>query len=236
MSQIRDGVRNRLLLSLSDQDFLFLRSRLEPASYEVHDILISADVPISHVFFPETGQFSVVAKGAKDRAIEVGLIGREGMTQMVLVPGKDQIPLTCFAQVRGEGWKISGPDFAEALFERPGLLRLAIRYQQWMTIQACLVAVSLASYTIPQRLARWLLMVQDRADGDELPLLHQFLSMMLGVRRSGVTEAIHILEGEGAIRAVRAKILVRNRETLISLAAGSYGAAEAEYRRLVEER
>jgi CRP-like cAMP-binding protein len=108
-----------------------------------------------------------------------------------------------------------------------------MRFQQWMLIQASCAALSHGCYTIPERLARWVLMVHDRLDGDELPLVHQFLAMMLGVRRSGVTDAVHILEGKGAIRATRGNITVLNREVLQGVAGGSYGVAEAEYERLL---
>jgi len=107
-----------------------------------------------------------------------------------------------------------------------------LRYQQWMTIQVAHTALSHGSFTIAERLARWLLMSQDRT-GSTLPLVHEFLAMMLAVRRAGVTEALHILEGEGAIRASRGRIEIRNRDLLIELAQGGYGAPEAAYEHLI---
>ena len=86
---------------------------------------------------------------------------------------------------------------------------------------------------LEERLARWLLMSHDRAEGDELPLTHEFLALMLGVRRAGVTMATHLLEGRGVIRATRGQLMVVDRKGLEEIAGGTYGVPEAEYRRLI---
>jgi hypothetical protein len=99
-------------------------------------------------------------------------------------------------------------------------------------VQVAYTALSHGSYTIEERLARWLLMCHDRVDGDDLPLVHEFLSMMLGVRRPGVTIAVQTLEATGIIKAKRGHIIVQDRARLEEVAGGSYGVPEAEYRRL----
>jgi CRP-like cAMP-binding protein len=100
-------------------------------------------------------------------------------------------------------------------------------------IQTSHSALANGRYTIQERLARWLLMCLDRMDGDDLPLTHEFLSLMLGVRRSGVTEALHVLEGVNIVKAGRGTIRVLNRERLEEIAGGCYGLPEAEYNKLI---
>ena len=107
-----------------------------------------------------------------------------------------------------------------------------MRYTHVFMMQAAGTAYANAHFTVEQRLARWLLMMHDRADGDDLEITHEFLAMMLCVRRPGVTVATHVLEGNGLIRAKRGRITVLDRAKLIELAADSYGLAEAEYDRL----
>jgi len=116
---------------------------------------------------------------------------------------------------------------------RPGLHRHLLRFVQAFTVQVAQTALSNGSYTLEERLARWLLMCHDRVDGDVLSTTHEFLSIMLGVRRPGVTEALHILEGAHVIRAERGLVTVLDRAKLEQVAGESYGVAEAEYARLM---
>jgi CRP-like cAMP-binding protein len=101
-------------------------------------------------------------------------------------------------------------------------------------IQTAQSALANGRYTIQERLARWLLMCHDRLEGDDLPITHEFLSLMLGVRRSGVTEALHVLEGVQIVRTKRGRVHILDRGRLEDLASGSYGLSEAEYARLIE--
>jgi len=235
MSPDRDGVRNRILLKLSAAELGYVGPRLEPFQFNLHEKVIRPNTPITHVYFPDSGQLSVIAGARNAEPIEVGMVGREGTTDMVLVPGKDRSPFTYLVQMSGNGWRMSAEDYASALGRFPDMHFRAIRFLQWMMIQVSYAALSHGCYTIEERLARWLLMAHDRIDGDELPLVHQFVSMMLGVRRAGVTEAIHVLEGRKAIRATRGKITILDRAKLEEAAGGSYGVTEAEYRRLLED-
>jgi CRP-like cAMP-binding protein len=227
---VRSDVRNKILGNFSDEDFEYILPLLEKAELRLHDKLTRPHVPISHVYFPVSGLLSVVIGG--ETCVEVGLIGREGMTDMVILPG-DRTPLTILVQIAGEAWRVRAEDYAMAQIARPNLRVLSLRFQQWMTVQASYAALSHATSRIPQRLARWLLMAQDRIEEDQLPLVHQFLSTMLAVRRSGVTEALHQLEGKGAIKTSRARITIQDRTQLEKLAGETYGAAEAEYQRLI---
>jgi CRP-like cAMP-binding protein len=108
-----------------------------------------------------------------------------------------------------------------------------LRFVQAMNVQAASTAAANAHYALPERLARWLLMCHDRVDGDHLDLTHDFMSMMLAVRRSSVTVTLHTLEGTQAIRAVRGTVTVLDRNRLEEIAGESYGEAETECRRLI---
>jgi CRP-like cAMP-binding protein len=129
--------------------------------------------------------------------------------------------------------RISSDRLLEACDASASLRRLLTRYVHSLSIQASMTAASNARYALPERLARWLLMCHDRTDHDRMELTHEFLSMMLAVRRSGVTVTLHTLESTGAIRSERGVVLITNRSRLEEIAGDSYGEAEAEYRRLV---
>jgi CRP-like cAMP-binding protein len=110
-----------------------------------------------------------------------------------------------------------------------------LRYAQALSVQTSGTAFTNAEHTLETRLARWLLMCHDRVDGDDIQITHEFMSMMLGVRRSGVTTATHILEGNGLIRARRGGISILDRERLEEFADNAYGLPEAEYARIMAE-
>jgi CRP-like cAMP-binding protein len=135
----------------------------------------------------------------------------------------------------GHGLRLPTAALKVAISTHPALDRSLRRYTQAMAVQTSATAFANAEHTVEMRLARWLLMCHDRTDGDDLGLTHEFLSMMLGVRRPGVTTAIHVLEGNHLIRASRGLITVRNREGLETLADNAYGMPEAEYARLMAE-
>jgi CRP-like cAMP-binding protein len=123
--------------------------------------------------------------------------------------------------------------FTNILGSNPALQPLFLRYIHSCSLQMAHSALANARYSVYERLARWLLMVHDRLDGDDLPLTHEFLSLMLGVRRSGVTDQIHILEGGHAIKATRGNVKVLDRAKLRQIADGCYGVPEREYERLI---
>lgn len=224
--------RNYLLRSLSDTDLSLIKPKLERAALFVRRNLEEPDQPIREICFPEAGIISVVAKSG-ERRIETGLIGYEGMTGPTVVMGDDRSPHETYVQVEGEGLIMEADDLRAAMRDSPTLRDSLLRFVQAFMIQTAHTALANGRARIDERLARWLLMAQDRVCGDKLPLTHEFLSLMLGVRRPGVTDALHRLEGEGLIRAKRSLIMVRDRAGLVEVADGSYGGPEAEYRRLL---
>ena len=225
-------VRNRLLAALSPDDFSLLEPMLERVSLPLASVLIEADQPIQYVIFPESGFSSTVANTFEGR-IEVGLIGREGLVGLPVVLGTDRTPHTHMVQGVGEGLRIPSQDLTAMLAERPSIFKPFGLFTQSLIIQVAETAYANATFDIEARLARWILMVQDRVGGDEVLLTHDFLSMMLGVRRPGVTTATHVLEGTGSIRAKRGRIEIRDREKLVELAGDAYQTAEREYERMM---
>jgi CRP-like cAMP-binding protein len=192
--------------------------------------LIEPFQPISHVHFFEGGLSSEIAINADNTRIEVGCIGREGLSGLPVVLGTKSTPHRSFVQSGGKALRIRADDLQQAMDDLPLLRQLLLRYAQVFMIQITATALADGRYKIERRLARWLLMSQDRL-GDKLNLTHDFLALMLGVRRPSVTDALHALEGEQMIKAARGQITIRSREKLEELAGGAYGAPEAEYRR-----
>ncbi|EHK52755.1 Crp/Fnr family transcriptional regulator [Allomesorhizobium alhagi] len=224
--------KNRLLGLLDPQDMSLLSPHLERVELGLRDRLEQRGMPIKFVYFIEEGIGSIVARMAHGRDTEVGLLGHEGMTGTVAVLGGDLAPHECFVQAAGAAMRIPIAPFRDAFEQSPTLQRFLLQFVQCLMMQTSYTALANARLRLEGRLARWLLMCEDRA-GTELNITHEFLSIMLGVRRPGVTVAVQILEGNGLIRAMRGKIVIRDREGLIALADGSYGAPEAEYEKLL---
>lgn len=224
--------RNRLLRASSKADLALLTPWLEPVELKLRQSIEQANKPIRHVYFPESGIISVVAKSAGDQ-IEAGLIGREGMSGAAVVLGNHRSPNDAYVQMSGSGHRISAARLREALDESKGLHRRLQRFAHVLMVQIAQTAFANGKARIDERLARWLLMVHDREGDDHLALTHEFIAVMLGVRRSGVTDALHELEGKGLIRASRGAIEMVSRKGLIALAGGIYGVPEAEYERLL---
>ena len=226
------SITNRLLASLSSEDFAALQLHLEPVPLPVRQVLIDPNTPIKHIYFPEQGMASVT-NNSGDGKIEVGVIGREGMVGLPIVLGIDQTPYEHFMQIAGHGWRIAVQDLEQAMAQSSSLHRQLLRYAQASHVQASETAFANANSDVEARLARWLLMCHDRVEGSDIPLTHEFIAMMLGVRRPGVTVALHVLEGMQIIRAKRGVITVLDREKLEELAEEAYGLSEAEYTRLM---
>jgi CRP-like cAMP-binding protein len=224
--------RNKLLSSLSRSDFALLEPHLEPVTLSMRKVLEKPNSRITAAYFPECGFASVVAK-ANGKEVEVGLIGREGMTGMPIVLGNHRTPHSTYIQAAGDGQCIRATDLREAIQSSRSLQNTLLKFVQVFGVQTSHTAISNARSKLDQRLARWLLMAHDRLETDLLPLTDEFLSLMLAVRRAGVTEAVQALEARGLISRTRGRINVRNRQGLERVAAESYGVPEAEYRRLL---
>ena len=224
---------NGLLKTLSNDDRALLRPLLEKVTLVQEQSLFESYEPISHVYFFESGLSSEVVVALK--SIEVGCIGHEGCSGVPVLMGVEASPHKAFMQVGGEALRIPSPDLRALMNDSRTLREHLQKYAHVFMIQIAATALADGRYDVEQRLARWLLMCQDRL-GDELPLTHDFLAIMLGVRRPSVTDALHKLEGNLAIRAERGMITVKNRDILLETAGDSYGIPEAEHRRLITQQ
>ena len=227
-------VRNLLLAALSEADRGLLLPHLERVPLEREMVLVAPGERIKHVYFLEGGVGSITSLSDEGGRTEVGIFGREGMSGTSLLLGADRSPHETFIQVdHSHALRIEAAQFQDAIDTSRTLRELLLRYVQTMVVQMSQSTVGNARHQIEGRLARWLLMCHDRFDGDEIALTHEFMGMMIGAQRSGVTVALHVLEGTGMIRAERGKVTILDRAKLEDLAGDSYGMAEAEHRRLI---
>ncbi|MGC1355111.1 MAG: Crp/Fnr family transcriptional regulator [Xanthobacteraceae bacterium] len=225
--------RNRLLSVLSDDDFALLQPHLQREALPLLQDLERPNRRIERVYFIEAGIASIVAVQADGTRVEVGLIGREGMSGIAVVLGGDQSPHSTYIQVAGEGQRIAANELRTAMNASHALHSLLLKFAQVFMVQTAHTAVANARAHIDQRLARWILMAHDRTGDEAIPLTHAFLSLMLVVRRAGVTEALQSLKRQKLIHTGRNQIVVRNRKGIERKAGSSYGAPEKEYRRLI---
>lgn len=234
-ASLQSRVRNRLLAAAPVESFARLAPHLEHVDLAVRQLLVADGSPITHAHFLEAGLASMVATSRDGREeIEVGHIGPEGMTGFFVLHGVDQSPHRTFMQTSGAALSIPVAVLMEIVDEDPELRALLLRYIHCYEIQLSHSTLANGRYNINERLARWLLMSQDRLDSDDLPLTHEFLALMLGVRRSGITNEIHILEGAHLIKATRGRIHILDRKGLEAVAGGCYGIPEEEYERLIQ--
>lgn len=219
--------QNKLLARLSAADLALFSAELTPVQFDKRDLLIAADKTIQRTYFLETGIASVVAATADGTQTEVGIIGNEGMIDVATALGSVTAPLEIFIQAPGHGYSLPSTVFQEAMANSETLRQLMLAYVQAFMVQIAHTALAAASLSIKARLARWLLMCDDRTEGPEIPMTHEFLSLMLSVRRPGVTEAVQAVEATGAVRAHRGMIEIRDRSILQQIAGNGYGAPEA---------
>jgi CRP-like cAMP-binding protein len=228
---VQDEIRNRLLRRLGPDDLRLLSPHLKAVDLPRHMVLEETGREIEFVYFLESGLCSVVV-GNRDLKAEAGHIGFEGATGTALVHGTSVPDAGSFMQIGGRGWRISASDLLSAMETMPDLRLVLLLFAQSLTTQITHSLLATAKFKIQQRLARWLLMCHDRTRGDTLFLTHEFLALMLAVRRASVTLELQMLEGQGLIKAMRGSVAILDRDGLVELAGGSYGIPEREYERL----
>jgi CRP-like cAMP-binding protein len=220
----QNTIRNRILSRLSAADFALISPHLEAVDLPVPRQLERGNKAIADVYFPDSGFASVVANGHGMRGIEVGLIGREGMTGTSIILGADRSPNETFMQLSGDGWRIAAGDLRRATQKSTTLFGALLLYAHAFLTQVTQTALANGRCKLDERLARWLLMAHDRADSDDINLTHEFLATMLGVQRPGVTIALSQLEKVGVIRAYRGHIRILDRKGMEGISNGAYVA------------
>jgi CRP-like cAMP-binding protein len=222
----------RILASLSQEDRDLLSPDLQLVELPLRKELERRNKRIDYVYFFNSGIASVVATDGPHGSVEVGIIGREGMSGLAVLMWADRSPHETFMQMAGSGHRQTASSLRKAMLKSSSLNQFLLRYAYAFTIQTAQTALVNGRFKLEERLSRWLLMSHDRVDGDYLTVTHRFLALMLGVRRAGVSVALASLENDALIQVKRGGVLVVDRVGLEECANGAYGLPEAELIRL----
>jgi CRP-like cAMP-binding protein len=195
-----------------------------PVQLELAQVLCEQGQPCRHVYFPTTSFVSLIARVDEAHSLEVGMAGREGMLGVQLALGVSREPLKALVQGAGTAWRASAAALREELARNAPLQQGLLRYASVLMAQRARASACLRFHEIGPRLARWLLMSQDRAHADQFPMTQEFLASMLGVRRVGVTGAAGDLQRRGLIRYHRGEMAVLDRAGLLTAACSCYAA------------
>lgn len=230
-----DQPRNRLLSSLPPAELDALRPCLEPCSMKPRRVLHHDRAPMEHVYFVESGLVSVLAQIDERKAVEVWLIGREGLSGIPIVLGGSVSPHRRVVQLGGTALRMAAADVHAAMRDLPVFSVTMLRYVQLALAQTSQIGACNGAHAIRQRLARWLLTAQDRVGHDVLPLTHDMLARLLGVRRATITECIAVLDTERVLSTRRGRLEILDRERLESMSCLCYRIMANEHDRMMRD-
>jgi len=231
-----DTLRKNMLLDGMDGEAMsHLKPELQAVELSKGAALASSGLPAEYCYFITTGIASVIATSPEKKASEVGLVGWEGVTPLSPILGGKRSAFDVRMQVAGQALRVPAKALQAMVHDVPSIREILNKYIQTFIVQTGFTSLANANHTIEERLARWLLMCHDRVSGDRIPLTHEFLAILLAVRRPSVTTALHVLEGRRFIRSERSLVTVRDRSGLENFARDSYGSVEKEYRELIGE-
>ena len=227
------AAQNHLIELLPRRDRARLLAVCEPVELVLGEMLYQPGTPTRHVYFPVDGFISLLAQLDGEPVLEVGMIGREGMLGVQLALGLETAPLHALVQGGGSALRVGSGAFRRELAASPALKRLLHRYLHVLMTQLTASATCLRFHLLGPRLARWLLMSQDRAHRNHFAVTQQFLAYMLGVRRVGVTSAAGALQRAGLIEYHHGELRVLDRSGLEAAACSCYAADRQVYRELL---
>ncbi len=216
-------VSSLILLSISDSDYSSLRPHLEYVSLPNHLVLHEAGRKLEFAYFPNRGLISLVVVMNDGRTAEAGIVGNEGFTGTLAAVGLSRSPLHTVVQITGDGFRVEVGALQNTLETAPHLQLILSRYAAIRGMQVAQTAACNRLHDIGQRLARWLLMTQDRVDSGSLPITHDFLATMLGTDRPSVSEAAGVLQKKKLIEYTRGAVKILNRKKLENSACECYG-------------
>jgi CRP-like cAMP-binding protein len=222
MSASSNWLGNRLLLALPARHLKRLMPELEHIPCQRRQVLIDADSSLDHVFFPNRGVVSVVAVYADGSIIEMATIGKEGCTGVQAVFGARNSSAQFLVQIPGSAARMSRAAFARAMQSTPPFRRLMYAYVQAFLEQVMVSVACNGAHSVTERLARWLLMMHDRSDGDALLITQSLLAEMLGVQRPTITNAVRELERAGLIERGRRQVTILDRPGLMKASCECY--------------
>ena len=215
-------LRNRLLLALPARNLKRLMPELEKFSCQRAQVLMDADSALDHVFFPDSGVVSVVAVYANGSVIEMATIGREGCSGVQAILGAKRSSVQLLVQIPGSAAKMSRVAFMQAMQSMPSFRSVMNAYVQAFLEQVMVSVACNGAHSLKQRLARWLLMMRDRSDGDTLPITQDLLAEMLGVQRPSISNAAEELEHAGLIERGRRQVTILDRQGLTKASCECY--------------
>ena len=228
---LQSGVRNHLLAALPPEEFARLAPALLAVDLPLNLTLFPPDAPIGAVHFVETGVISMVNLMADGSYVEVGVVGREGMVGWPLLMGADTSSSEARVQMPGIALRCGAAAFLDALADGPDLRSALLRYVLAFHCMVAQTAACNARHALDQRLARWLLVAHERAEGDDLALTHESISMMLGVRRAGVSIAAKVLRDHGLIQYASGHMIVLDRPGLEAASCECHQATRRDFAR-----
>jgi CRP-like cAMP-binding protein len=229
-------VGNWILDTLPAENYRRLLPHLQPVSFSFGDVTYEAGEQMRYVYFPLDSYFSQIYTMENGDTAEMGLVGNEGMVGITLFMGREQAGNSTVVQGSGQALRLTAEAMLAEFNRADHFQRLLLRYTQARIAQISQTAVCNRLHSVEQRLCRWLLMVQDRVHSNELQMTHEFLSIMLGVRREGVTHAAQILQDQGYISYARGQIKILDRQGLEAQVCECYGVVRREYDRLTNEK
>ena len=227
MNDLSNWPSNRLLLALPTRNLKRLMPDLEYIRCQRADVLMNADSPLDHLFFPDSGVVSVLAVYANGTVIEMATIGREGCTGVQAAFGANRSSVQLLVQIPGSAAKMSRAAFMRAMKSMPAFRSLMYAYIQAFLEQVMVSVACNGAHSLKQRLARWLLMMRDRADGEALPITQDLLAEMLGVQRPSITNAARELERAGLIARGRRQVTILDRNGLVQASCECYQLVRA---------
>lgn len=220
---------NRLLATLPSKDHDDVIANCESVELRLAEVISEPGQMIRFVYFPIDSFISLVTPPDNNAGLEVGLVGNEGMIGTPLILGIEATILRTFVQGAGPAWCMTSERFHDVLKKSSALQTTLNRYLYVLMNQLAQMVTCTRFHVVEARLARWLLMTQDRAHADHFHITHEFLAFMLGVRRVGVTKAASALQQRKLIHYSRGNITIIDRTGLKAAACGCYGAAESLY-------
>ena len=233
LSAVAGPVRNLLLASLPPEELSQVRPLLETVQLEQQALLFAPGVPIHHVYFPETSVISVVTRLKSGATQEVGTAGCEGMVGLTLFLAEEASAATAFVQIPGIARRMRAAAFTR-LASVPGALhQVLLRYAEAFLSQVTQTAACNATHLVGERCARWLLATRDRVETDRFPLTEEYLALMLGVRRGGVSVAMHQLQQAGMVQCGQGEIEVLDRAKLEEASCECYRTVRSRFERLL---
>ena len=225
-------IQNQILAALPAEEYERLREHLTPVSLPLGETLYNQAERIKYVYFVNTGVVSQVTHMEDGGSVEVGLVGNEGMVGIPVALGDDVSPNHAIVQIADGAMRMTTAALRAELKHGGKLQSLLLRYSLTLLKQVSQTAACNRNHSMGERLARWLLLCQDRVGGSELRLTQEFLAQMLGTRRSRVSEAAIILQRAGLLRYSRGIITILDREGLEEFVCECYRAVKAEFDRL----